>query len=62
MKITEYFHETGKTIERDATAEELASRVVTSTFEETEAEKATNKTVLLQRLGITAEEAALLLL
>jgi len=60
MKITEYFHETGETIERDATAEELASMVATPTLEETEAEKAIAKAALLERLGITEEEAALL--
>ncbi len=61
MKITEYFHETGETINRDATPEEMASMVATPTLEETEAEIATAKAALLERLGITEEEAALLL-
>lgn len=61
MKITEYFANTGETIERDMTEEEIASIVVTPTLEEIEAEKTAAKAALLERLGITAEEAELLL-
>jgi hypothetical protein len=61
MKITEYFHETGQTIKRDATADELSNWVITPTLEEDLQAKATNKAALLERLGITADEATLLL-
>jgi hypothetical protein len=61
MKITEYFHETGETIERDATADELSNWVITPTLDEDLQAKATNKAALLDRLGITADEAKLLL-
>ena len=61
MKITEFFAETGETIERDATAEELADLFVTPTLEEELEAKATAKAALLERLGITEEEAQLLL-
>lgn len=61
MKITEYFHETGEKIERDATPQELANWVVTPSFEEELEAKATAKAALLERLGITQEEASLLL-
>jgi hypothetical protein len=61
MKITEFFAETGEIIERDATPEELANWVVTPTFEEELEAKATAKAALLERLGITEEEAQLLL-
>jgi hypothetical protein len=61
MKITEYFHETGETIEREATPEELASIVVTPTLDEIETKKAAAKTAFLERLGITPEEAELLI-
>ena len=65
MKITETDATTGVTIERDATEEELAQ------FEADEAARAEAATAaalkaeakegLLKRLGITAEEAELLL-
>ncbi len=61
MKITEYFHETGETIKRDATADELASWVITPTLEQDLQAKENDKAALLERLGITADEAALLL-
>jgi hypothetical protein len=61
MKITEYFHETGQIVEREATAEELDNLVVTPTLEEELEAKATAKAALLERLGITSDEAALLL-
>jgi hypothetical protein len=61
MKITEYFHETGETIKRDATAQELADWAITPTLEQDLQAKATAKAALLERLGITADEAALLL-
>lgn len=65
MKILEHNVETGEVIERDATAAELAQ--ATKDAKETtdrlaaEAAKATAKSALLQRLGITEEEAKLLL-
>jgi hypothetical protein len=61
MKITEYFAENGKIVERDATPEEVASWVVTPTFDEELEAKAAAKAALLERLNITADEAALLL-
>lgn len=61
MKITEHFAATGETIEREATSEEAANWVVTPTFEEELEEKAAAKAALLERLGITADEAVLLL-
>jgi hypothetical protein len=61
MKITEYFHETGETIERDATAEEVASFEVTPTLEETQLQKLAAKQAILDKLGLTAEEAAALI-
>lgn len=65
MKITEHNVETGEIIERDATAEELAQYELDA--QEREAllaevqAKATAKAALLERLGITADEAKLLL-
>ena len=69
MKITEYDQDTQTTIERDATADEVKQREADiAKYEadllakEAEAEaKATAKAELLARLGITAEEAQLLL-
>jgi len=65
MKILDHNVETGKIIERDATKEELAVAKETkasAVAEKTEAEaKAIAKAALLERLGITAEEASLLL-
>jgi hypothetical protein len=61
MKITEFFAETGETIERDATAQEMASIEVTPTLEEIEAQKLAAKQAILDKLGLTADEAAALL-
>ena len=65
MKILEHNVETGVAKERDMTKDELAqykidqaSAMAKSSEEEA---KATAKTALLERLGITEEEAALLL-
>lgn len=65
MKITEHNVETGEVIERDMTVDELKQ------YEKDQAQKAAElakyeadakaKETLLKRLGITAEEAALLL-
>ena len=65
MKITEIFANTGEVIERDATADELAQMKINKLeADETLAKaksEATAKAALLDRLGITAEEAVLLL-
>jgi hypothetical protein len=65
MKITEYFHETGETIERDATQEEIAQHEIDKAAHDeavtNEQLRAEQKAGLLARLGITAEEAELLL-
>ena len=65
MKILEHNVETGEVIERNATAEEIAqikSRKIEAETKELEAEaKAQAKAELLERLGITADEAKLLL-
>ena len=61
--------ETGEVVERELNAEELAQQeideaniVAAEALKKTEAEaKAQAKTELLQRLGITADEAKLLL-
>jgi hypothetical protein len=65
MKITEINAITGEFVERDFTADEIeqskldqAEQVKTQKIAET---KAIAKAALLQRLGITADEAALLL-
>jgi hypothetical protein len=65
MKITEHDALTGETVERDATTEEIAQ------FESNEAANAQKaieednkviaKAALLEKLGITADEAKLLL-
>ena len=68
-KISEYDGLTGKTIVRDMTADETAQyeadnakRAEQTAEAEAEKEaKATAKAALLERLGITADEAALLL-
>jgi hypothetical protein len=64
-KTTEFNAETGETIEREATAEEIAAlenmRAKLAAIEADEAAKASAKEALLKRLGITAEEAKLLL-
>jgi len=69
MKITEIFALTGEVVERDATKAEAEQRkkdeaqyAITEAEREAEANaKATAKAQLLSRLGITAEEAVLLL-
>ena len=65
MKILEHNVETGEIIERDATADEIERQKVEAKkqadLDKAEADKATAKTALLERLGITADEAALLL-
>lgn len=65
MKIQEHNVETGKIIERDATAAEITQSELDAAndiAQQGAAEaKATAKAALLDRLGITAEEDALLL-
>jgi hypothetical protein len=65
MKITEHNTETGEITERNYTPEELAQNELDAQERETqliEAEaKAATKAALLDRLGITADEAKLLL-
>ena len=65
MKILEHNVETGEAIEREATAEEIAAFKANSeqaAVERAEAEtNAAAKAALLERLGITADEAKLLL-
>jgi len=57
--------ETGEEIVRDATAEEIAQMQANATIYENmkaaEAEKAVAKQAILDRLGLTADEAKLLL-
>jgi len=68
-KAIEVNCETGEVTERDLTTAELQAQADAQVQYETEqaakeaeaAEKATAKAALLKRLGITAEEAALLL-
>jgi uncharacterized protein with ATP-grasp and redox domains len=65
LQITEVNCTTGETIVRDATVEEIAQYKADQAAEaikqaETEA-KATARAAILDRLGLTAEEAALLL-
>jgi hypothetical protein len=64
-KVTESNGETGVTIERDATAEEIAQMKIDAENQaiknaQDEA-KALEKAALLERLGITADEAILLM-
>jgi len=65
MKIREVFVLTGEVIDRDMTPDELAQRKLDDDKYKAEQEKiketATAKSALLDKLGITAEEAALLL-
>ena len=69
MKITERIHniETGEIvdIERDETKEETKARLdaqeASKLYAEAAAQRATEKTALLARLGLTEEEAKLLL-
>lgn len=68
-KAIEVNCETGEVTERDLTAEELQAQADAQAQAEAErvaaeaeaVEKATAKAALLKRLGITADEAALLL-
>jgi hypothetical protein len=65
MKILEHNVETGEVIERDATPAELVqaekdAKVMADRLQ-AEADKAISKSALLERLGITADEAKLLL-
>ena len=57
--------ETGEIIDREMNADELAefeaNKQAREAREQTEAQKAADKAALLAKLGITAEEAALLL-
>ena len=63
-KTTEFFAETGESIERDATPEEIAvinaMHVQREQIEADEAAKVVAKQALLERLGITQTEAKLL--
>lgn len=65
MKITETDAITGETIEREATAEEIAqleeAQQDFAGIESIKAEKDIAKTALLEKLGITEDEAKLLL-
>jgi FMN-dependent NADH-azoreductase len=65
MKTLEHNATTGKIIERELTEQEIAQieiDTINSAARQAEAEaKATQKAALLDRLGITAEEAKLLL-
>ena len=65
MKILQHNVETNEVIERDATPDEVAEMQLSAARREAqlaEAEaKATAKAALLERLGITADEAKLLL-
>ena len=66
---TEVFADENRTVEREMTAEELediaeihrASRAAKAAEKAAAEEKATAKAALLERLGITADEAKLLL-
>jgi hypothetical protein len=63
--ITEVNCETGEVFERDLTADEIAQRKIVADYEiavaNAIAQAATDKTALLTKLGITADEAKLLL-
>lgn len=68
MTIKHYIHdaETGETVEIELTAEEISAREAKQAQYETdrakdEQEKTAARAALLKRLGITADEAALLL-
>lgn len=65
MKILEHNVETGEAVEREMSKDELAQYKIdeaAAKAKATEAEtKAEAKSALLERLGITEEEAALLL-
>ena len=65
LKITEVNCTTGEEIVRDATVQEIAQReadIAAETVKQAEAQaKATARAAILDRLGLTADEAALLL-
>jgi hypothetical protein len=65
MKITEHDALTGETVERDATAGEIAQFELNEAANAQKAIEEDNKVIakaaLLEKLGITAEEAKLLL-
>ena len=64
MKITEIFVQTGEVIERDATEAEIAQAKIDAATEKQmakiKAETIAAKQAVLDRLGITSDEAALL--
>jgi hypothetical protein len=65
MKILEHNVETGEAVERDATSDELAQfnadKAAFAAKVAEQAAHATAKAALLEKLGITADEAKLLL-
>lgn len=69
MKITEYFNETGVTVERDPTDEEIlkfkleaeASAKAKLEDEKNALAKEKARSAILEKLGLTAEEAKVLL-
>jgi hypothetical protein len=62
MKITEHNAESNQVTERDMTAVEIADlQKSQQDFKQTLDSKETARTALLAKLGITAEESALLL-
>jgi hypothetical protein len=65
LKVKEFNCETGEEIIREATAEEIAqieSDAINAKTAKAEAEaKATARQAILDRLGLTADEAAILL-
>jgi 23S rRNA maturation mini-RNase III len=65
LQITEINCTTGETIVRDATVEEIVQReadIAAETVKQAEAQaQATARAAILDRLGLTAEEAAILL-
>lgn len=65
IKITDYDESTKETIERDATKEEIAAfktrEAKYEALEIAKEQKAQAKADLLERLGITADEAKLLI-
>lgn len=65
MKATDIFGDTGEVIERDANAAEIAAQADIQTqflaAEQLKENRKADKAALLERLGITADEAALLL-
>ena len=64
-QIKEYNCETGEEIVRDATADEIAQmKIDTANYEAkktAQAEQATQRQAILDRLGLTADEAKLIL-